>query len=129
MLNIYYYYCYYYNILLKIQRVFSLSWSAQGRHEEAISEHEMEKRASEALQDKIGEAVACRKIGECYCLLGHFDKALKLQNQYLALAQKCNDLVRCLLSAAWPHRASGTHLYSLHHLIWLWFCLFVFSDI
>ena len=67
----------------------------------------MEKRASEALQDKIGEAVACRKIGECYCLLGHFDKALKLQNQYLALAQECNDLVSCPSSGAvyvWVHK-------------------------
>ena len=80
---------------LQFRTIFFISFCAQGRHEEAISEHEMEKRASEALQDKIGEAVACRKIGECYCLLGHFDKALKLQNQYLALAQECNDQVSC----------------------------------
>ncbi|XP_076449386.1 tonsoku-like protein [Babylonia areolata] len=65
--------------------------SQYGYHAEAITEHEMEKQLSEALQDKIGEAVACRKIGECLCKLGQFDKALKFQNQYLALAQECND--------------------------------------
>ncbi|KAL8575935.1 hypothetical protein ACOMHN_027333 [Nucella lapillus] len=67
--------------------------SQYGYHEEAIGEHRMEKRASEALQDKIGEAVACRKIGECLCKLGQFDQALQFQNQYLALAQECNNQV------------------------------------
>jgi NF-kappa-B inhibitor-like protein 2 len=64
-----------------------------GCFEEAILEHEMEKRLCEALDDKTGQAVASRKIGECYCELGSYGKALKLQNQYLALAQECGNKV------------------------------------
>ena len=64
-----------------------------GQFEEAIAEHQMERHVSEALQDRIGEAVACRKLGECYCKLGQYEKAIKLQNQHLSLAQECHDKV------------------------------------
>ncbi|KAK3589305.1 hypothetical protein CHS0354_026959 [Potamilus streckersoni] len=61
--------------------------------EEAIMEHETERGLSEALNDPIGTAVACRKLGECYCSLQEFVKALELQNQHLTLAKSCNNTV------------------------------------
>ncbi|KAL3860427.1 hypothetical protein ACJMK2_010551, partial [Sinanodonta woodiana] len=61
--------------------------------EEAITEHETERGLSEALNDPIGTAVACRKLGECYCSLQEFAKALELQNQHLTLAKSCNNAV------------------------------------
>lgn len=48
---------------------------------------------SEAFDDKIGCAVACRKIGECYCGLEQYDKALKLQQRHLLLARSCDNMV------------------------------------
>lgn len=64
-----------------------------GNYTEAIEEHERERIISEGLGDKIGEAVACRKIGECHCALAQYDKALEFQHQHLVLAQECRDQV------------------------------------
>ncbi|XP_025116269.1 tonsoku-like protein isoform X2 [Pomacea canaliculata] len=67
--------------------------SQNGNYTEAIEEHERERIISEGLGDKIGEAVACRKIGECHCALAQYDKALEFQHQHLVLAQECRDQV------------------------------------
>ncbi|XP_033753985.1 tonsoku-like protein [Pecten maximus] len=62
-----------------------------GKYEAAISEHETELAIHESLEDQIGCAVACRKIGECYCLQERYDKALKLQQRHLDLAVACQN--------------------------------------
>ncbi|CAG2203419.1 NFKBIL2 [Mytilus edulis] len=56
-----------------------------GRCHEAKEEHEKELAISEALEDTIGSAVACRKIGECYCGMDQYDKALQFQQRHLEL--------------------------------------------
>lgn len=63
-----------------------------GELEDAISEHESELAISEALDDKIGCAIAHRKIGECQCESGNFEEALKHQRHHLKLATENNDL-------------------------------------
>ncbi|KAJ8302577.1 hypothetical protein KUTeg_018973 [Tegillarca granosa] len=62
-----------------------------GKWEEAIAEHETELGLSEALNDTIGSAVASRKLGECYCGLENYGKALQLQQRHLSLAVACKD--------------------------------------
>ncbi|XP_062583507.1 LOW QUALITY PROTEIN: tonsoku-like protein [Saccostrea cucullata] len=64
-----------------------------GLFEEAKSEHEQELAISEALNDSIGAAVACRKIGENYCDLQNYEKALHFQQRHLNLAKKCDNLI------------------------------------
>lgn len=64
-----------------------------GQFQEAITEHEMELSISETYKDTLGSAVACRKLGECYCELGDFSKAIQLQKRYLTLACSIKDTV------------------------------------
>ncbi|XP_059178063.1 tonsoku-like protein [Physella acuta] len=66
-------------------------YSKYGRFEEAILEHKQERRLSKLLGDTIGKAISCRKLGECYCSLGEYSKALKLQKKHLELARECNN--------------------------------------
>ena len=58
-----------------------------GQWSEAISEYETELGLQEALGVTIDAAVACRNLGECYCGLEQFDKALSLQQRHLNLAR------------------------------------------
>ena len=58
-----------------------------GQWSEALSEYKTELGLQEALGDTIDAAVACRNIGECYCGLDQFDKALNLQQRHLNLAR------------------------------------------
>ena len=62
-------------------------FTTTGQWSEAISEYEAELGLHEALEDTIGAAVACRNLGECYCGLEQFDKALCLQQRHLTLAR------------------------------------------
>jgi NF-kappa-B inhibitor-like protein 2 len=64
-----------------------------GRWEEAKAEHENELAISEALEDTIGSAVGCRKIGECYCGMEQYDKALQFQERHLRLSRSCGNLL------------------------------------
>lgn len=64
-----------------------------GRCHEAKEEHEKELAISEALEDTIGSAVACRKIGECYCGMDQYDKALQFQQRHLELSRSCGNLL------------------------------------
>lgn len=45
------------------------------------------------MDDNIGAAVACRKIGENYCDLQDYEKALQFQQRHLNLAKKCDNLI------------------------------------
>ena len=58
-----------------------------GQWTEAINEYETELGLQEALGDTIDAAVACRNLGECYCGLEQFDRALTLQQRHLTLAR------------------------------------------
>ena len=64
-----------------------------GKFIEAREEHEQELGICEALNDSIGAAVACRKIGENYCDLQEYEKALQFQQRHLNLAKKCGSLI------------------------------------
>ena len=59
-----------------------------GDYDEALSQHREEAAISEALGDTIGVSVANRRMGEVYCEMGKFDKALHHQNRYLSLAKE-----------------------------------------
>ena len=52
----------------------------EGETRDAINEHETELSFCEDLKDLLGEAVACRKLGECYMELGEFDTALEVRS-------------------------------------------------
>ena len=69
-----------------------LSRWVTGELGDAICEHESELAISESLDDKIGCAIAHRKIGECQCESGHFKEALKHQHRHLELAKENSDL-------------------------------------
>lgn len=60
-------------------------------YQDAIAEHESELALSQALDDRIGSAIACRKVGECFSEIGEFEKALNYQKRYLDLAKACDD--------------------------------------
>ncbi len=47
---------------------------AAGDYQDAISEHQVELSLSQINLDPIGEAVASRRIGECYCSMFEFEK-------------------------------------------------------
>ena len=53
----------------------------------------MELSISETYKDTLGIAVACRKLGECYCELEDFNKAIQLQKRHLSLACSIKDTV------------------------------------
>ena len=56
------------------------------RYEDAISEHETELEMCVKTQDRMGQAIANRKIGECHCAMGDYETALKFQEKHLATA-------------------------------------------
>lgn len=63
-----------------------------GKHEEALRYHKEELQLCESLQDKLGTAVANRKIGESLASLCHFSEALKHQQKYLELAHSLGNV-------------------------------------
>ncbi len=65
----------------------------QGKFEDAITEHETERNVCEMREDSMGAAIAHRKIGECYCELGEFEKALGHQRFHLEGARRMGNLV------------------------------------
>lgn len=79
--------------MFKFETDFCCVATITGKYNEAITEHEEELSLSEALEDKIGCAVACRKIGECYCGQEKYEQALKLQQRHLTLAKSCDNLL------------------------------------
>ncbi|XP_033120305.1 tonsoku-like protein isoform X2 [Anneissia japonica] len=62
-----------------------------GEYESALQEHIHELQLSESLKDVIGSAVANRLIGECYCEMGRYTKALKYQQNHLEKARSVNN--------------------------------------
>ncbi|KAG1667601.1 Tonsoku-like protein [Nymphon striatum] len=55
--------------------------------EAALAEHKLEKELCKNHGDTIDVAVAHRRIGECYCELGKFEKALSNQERHLVIAK------------------------------------------
>lgn len=54
---------------------FALYCFTSGDYQAAIDEHEMELTTCQALTDSVGEAVANRKLGECYMELEELETA------------------------------------------------------
>ncbi|XP_071965938.1 tonsoku-like protein [Antedon mediterranea] len=67
--------------------------ATHGEYEAALEEHFQELQLSESLKDVIGSAVANRRIGECYCEMGLYKKALKYQQNHLEKAQSVDNRV------------------------------------
>lgn len=53
----------------------------------------MEFDLSQTMGDALGAAIANRKIGECYCELGQFQKALEHQQRHLQYGKKEHNAV------------------------------------
>ncbi|XP_057299968.1 tonsoku-like protein [Hydractinia symbiolongicarpus] len=68
-------------------------FSSNELFEEAITEHLEEIGFSEAVGDVIGVAVGNRKVGECLCLLGDFQEALKYQQKHFEISKDAKDLL------------------------------------
>ena len=64
-----------------------------GSYDDAVVEHEQELALCEVLDDRLGMAVAHRRVGECHGELGNFDDALRHQRLHLDLARQCNNIV------------------------------------
>ncbi|OQV18062.1 Tonsoku-like protein [Hypsibius exemplaris] len=83
------------------------------RYEDAISEHETELEMCEKTRDRMGKAVANRKIGECLCAMGDYEKALRFQQKHLTIARDLNsDLeqqrAHATIGRTYMCRAEGT---------------------
>ena len=72
--------------------VFRLSlciyFSYLGLFAEAIEQHKEEILYSQEIDDTIGVAVGHRKVGECLCELGSYQKAITHQNKHLEVFTK-----------------------------------------
>ena len=58
-------------------------FSYLGLFAEAIEQHKEEILCSQKIDDTIGVAVGHRKVGECLCELGSYQKAITHQNKHL----------------------------------------------
>ncbi len=63
-----------------------------GDHEKALQYHREELHLSNSLEDKLGQAVAHRKIGEVLADQCKFTAALNEQDQYLKIASSLSNL-------------------------------------
>ena len=63
-----------------------------GDHEKALQYHREELHLSNSLEDKLGQAVAHRKIGEVLAAQCHFTGALKEQEKYLTISTSLPNL-------------------------------------
>ena len=63
-----------------------------GEHEKALRYHHEELQLSESLNDKLGQAVAHRKVGECLADMCQFKKAIEEQNLYLEISKSLDNL-------------------------------------
>lgn len=63
-----------------------------GEHEKALQYHREELQLTSSLHDRLGQAIAHRKIGECLADMSQFSVALQEQEQYLKLARSLYNL-------------------------------------
>jgi NF-kappa-B inhibitor-like protein 2 len=83
------------------------------RYQDAISEHETELEMCEKSKDDLGKAIANRKIGECYCAMGDFEKALRFQQKHLTISRQINSDIEqqrayATIGRTYMCRAEGT---------------------
>ncbi len=67
--------------------------SPVGDPRRALQHHRVELALSEASGDRLGAAIASRKVGECECELGNYKSAIQHQTEHLKVAQS---LGRCM---------------------------------
>ncbi|KAL5466879.1 hypothetical protein EMCRGX_G031036 [Ephydatia muelleri] len=66
-------------------------FSQCGDHRQALHHHQCELSLSEAVGDRLGAAVAHRRVGECECELGNYESALSHQEEHLRVAEELGD--------------------------------------
>ncbi|XP_045614849.2 tonsoku-like protein [Procambarus clarkii] len=64
-----------------------------GDYEGALAQHREEGALCESLGDTIGVAVSHRRMGEVYCEMGQWKKALQHQHLHLSLAKEVKSIV------------------------------------
>ncbi|XP_039255412.2 tonsoku-like protein [Styela clava] len=75
----------------EILNVLGELYTELGDHEESLTLHKEELGLCQVSEDKIGQAVAHRKIGECFAALENYTKALQHQHRHLELAKVAGD--------------------------------------
>ncbi|KZS08230.1 Tonsoku protein [Daphnia magna] len=88
-------------------------YQQQGKYEDAISEHEEERKLCKQLNDCIGIGIAHRKIGEALNELGQYENALKHQQNYLALAKSVDNKLEIQRALATIGRTHFCHAEAL----------------
>ena len=68
-------------------------FTAPGDYENALHYHQEELALSEAsVSDRLGTAIAHRRVGECLCELGDYEQAIHHQRKHLEIAQETGSL-------------------------------------
>ncbi|XP_057368859.1 tonsoku-like protein [Daphnia carinata] len=88
-------------------------YQQQGKYEDAIAEHEEERKICKQLNDCIGIGIAHRKIGEALNELGQYENALKHQQNYLALANSVDNKLEIQRALATIGRTHFCHAEAL----------------
>ena len=65
----------------------------EGNVSEALKEHEMELQLCESIGDRMGVAIANRRVGECKSELGRFEDGLRHHKLYLRIAKSLGNLL------------------------------------
>ena len=86
----------------------------EGDNRLALHYHQCELSLSEAVGDRLGAAVAHRRVGECECELGNYGAALGHQQEHLRIAEELGDqaeVQRALttLGRTYLHQADREH--------------------
>jgi len=80
-------------VLLTYQ--FNLFVFHTGEYRRALHYHRIELSLSEAGGDRLGAAIAHRKVGECECELGNYGPAIEHQTMHLKIAQQLGGWIGC----------------------------------
>lgn len=64
-----------------------------GDYNRALHYHQCELSLSEGTGDRLGAAIAHRRIGECHCELGRYEQALTHQTNHLKISQQLGQCV------------------------------------
>ncbi|EFX69074.1 hypothetical protein DAPPUDRAFT_62661, partial [Daphnia pulex] len=88
-------------------------YQQQGKFEDAIAEHEEERKICKQLNDCIGIGIAHRKVGEALNELGQYENALKHQQKYLVLAKSADNKLEVQRALATIGRTHFCHAEAL----------------
>lgn len=63
-------------------------YTPSGDYQYALHYHQAELALSEGGGDKLGAGIAHRRVGECLCELGEYDRAVHHQKKHLYIARE-----------------------------------------